>query len=392
MKKRVIFTAMVLMTGWTLAGCGNENAAATEPIAQETEAPVTSASEENIETEEVQEEEATEVTASIDASVQYEDPDTLPQYTYQGTEEYLDVISDYMVTTYAQESFGDEADVFIPYSIIAETDETNPEDILVYGEYDIDGYDLRNSTLTSSCGARNRGVFHLKKDESGNISVTDADLPPTDEESEELFAPVEAAYEKLTALSDEEVTAVRATAIAEYINTNGLYITQWQDYGRKPVTVLNAPETPEDEQFYDYKSSLGYEITYDLREFSVDESSDSDMFGKVEEEYTGTFMVVQKAASGDAAAALTDAASESGISDVEITDAVIGDGIACSRAAWDEKLEDGRIFRYIGYSVSTDEDVLVLLLETTCEDGGNEMSEEELDQLFEDTLSTFEPV
>lgn len=389
MKKRVIFTAMVLMTGWTLAGCGNENIAATQPTAQETEATEISASEENIETEDSKEEEATEDTASIDGSAQYEDPDALPQYTYQGTEEYLDVISDYMVTTYAQESFGDQADVFIPYSIIAETDETDPEDILVYGEYDIDGYDLRNSTLTSSCGARNRGVFHLKKDDSGSISVSDADLPPTDEESEELFAPVEAAYEKLTALSDEEVTAVRATAIAEYINTNGLYITQWQDYGRKPVAVLNAPETPEDEQFYDYKSGLGYEITYDLREFSVNEDSDSDMFGKVEEEYTGTFMVVQKAA-GDAAAALTDAASESGISDVEITDAVIGDGIACNRAAWDEKLEDGRIFRYIGYSVPTDEGALVLLLETTCEDGGNEMSAEELDQLFEYTLSTFD--
>ena len=125
--------------------------------------------------------ESSDATAALN---EYGNPYDLPVYVYTGDEPYLDVISEYMVTTYAEENFGTDADadVYIPYSFISGTDETNPEDILVYGEYDIDGYKLRNTTLVSINGSRNRGVFHLKKESDGSYTVIEADLPPTEED------------------------------------------------------------------------------------------------------------------------------------------------------------------------------------------------------------------
>ncbi len=387
MKKRILSAAAIATAAMLLTGCGANNQEVSQPtetVSSEAVSEVTGQQETAADTE--PETASEEVTAQAVAT-EYEDPANLPRYTYQGTEEYLDVISEYMVTEYAK-NFGDGAGVFIPYSFIVEKDETDPADILVYGEYDIDGYDLRNSTLVSSCGARNRGVFHLKKDDNGTVTVTEADLPETEDESMKLFEPVKSAYDELVALTEDDLTAGRATAIAEYVNTNGLNILQWQDYCEAPVAVLNAPETPEEQEFYHYESPLGYALTYDLRAFTLRPSAESDMYGKVEDSYTGTFMDIRKAASMDPAQALNKVISQSGASDVSVTETSIGDGITCSRAEWEEKLDDGRSFLYIGYGVPAGEDTIVLMLETTFEKGSNEITLEELDQIFASTLET----
>lgn len=388
MKKRMIPAAALVSAAMIFTGCGAQTGETAQPAETAATEASSVATEQQAEAAVTESETAAEETETQTMTMAYEDPANLPVYTYQGTEEYLDVISDYMVKEYAK-NFGDGADVFIPYSFIVEKDETDPSNILVYGEYDIDGYELRNTTLVSSCGARNRGVFHLKKDDNGTVTITEAELPETDNESMKLFEPVKNAYAKLTALTDEDITACRATAIAEYVNTNGLNILQWQDYGKSPVAILNAPETPEEDQFYAYESPLGYGIAYDLRAFTLHASPESDLYGKVEEDYTGTFMDVKKVTSIDPVTALNNEISEKGASDVTVTDASIGDGVACSQAEWEEKLDDGRSFLYMGYAVPDGEDTLVLMMEITCEEGADENTAVELGQLFASTLATF---
>ncbi len=388
MKKRMIPAAATVIAAMLITGCGTQNAQTpqpSEPASSETPSVVTEQQEQDVSAEPAATEEESE---DAEETLAYEDPSSLPVYTYAGTEDYLDVISEYMVTEYAK-NFGGGADVFIPYSFVVEKDEKDPSDILVYGEYDIDGYDLRNTTLVSSCGARNRGVFHLKKDDDGSVTVTEADLPETEAESVKLFEPVEDAYAKLTALTDDDIASCRATAIAEYVNTNGLNILQWQDYCQSPVSIINAPETPEEDEFYDYESPLGYGITYDLRAFSLHASNDSDMYGEVSDTYTGTFMDVKKVTSTNPADALNDEISNSGVSDVTLADATIGDGITCSKAEWEEKLDDGRSFLYIGYAVPVGDDSIVVMLDGTYEKGTNEITLEGLEQLFASTLETF---
>ena len=192
-------------------------------------------------------------------------------------------------------------------------------------------------------------------------------------------------------MTDDDITKAHAEAVAEYVNTNGLNITQWQAYGRAPVAVLNAPETQEKDEIYTYESPKGYGLTYDLRQYTLGESDESDMYGKVEEgdTYSGTLLLVEKMSSMDPEAAMKDAMKQAGVSDAEITDASIGSDIACSRAEWQETLDDGRIFYYIGYCVPMDNDTLRIRLETTYQKGVNEMTMDDLEQLFAPMMESF---
>ncbi len=383
-----VLAAVMLMT----TGCGAETSTEAQPESPAAETGSSETSETAGQTTTADTGESSldsyESPDAADALNDYGNPYNLPKYVYTGDEPYLDVISEYMVTTYAEEGFGTEADVYIPYSFISGTDESNPEDILVYGEYDIDGYELKNTTLVSINGARNRGVFHLKKESDGAYTVVSADLPPTEMESVELFSDTDGLYEKLSALTEEEIEAKRTDAIAGYIKANSaLNITQWQDYGWEPEAIPGTA-TSEEAQFYTLSSDKGYSITYDLRAYSMSESSDSDMLGKVEEDYTGTFMLIRKSAKNDADEAINEVLAEMGAAASEITDAAIGNGLVARRTAWDENLDDGRIFRYICYAVPSDNSVLLVMLETTYEPGVNEMSLDDLDASFKPTLDT----
>ncbi len=319
----------------------------------------------------------------------YEDPASLPRYVYGGSEKYLDVISDHMIKSW-EELFGDAgADVSIPFSIIAYVDDKDPQDILAYGTYNINGFDLYNTTLCSANGAWNAGIYHLKTNDDGSFTVTKAELPQTDEESKQLFKGVPDLYDKISELMDKECNNKLEEAIAEYVSLNNLYITQWQDNSKEPVAVKGAKETPKEAQFYQYDSSLGYRITYDLRELFLNASDVDDMYSKVEndDKWTGTLMVVARTEGSDTEAAVKEILSDAGAKDIKVEEAVLA-GMPCSRAEYDNKLEDGRIFRYICYGLKVNDGCLVFKLETTVEKGVSEMSTEELDKLYEPTLSS----
>ena len=318
----------------------------------------------------------------------YDDPKSLPAFKYTGNGLYMDVISDYLVDM-AREYGGGDSDVYIPFGTVVQIDDSDPSDIIAYGIYSYDGYKLLNTTLVSTSGARNYGAFHLEKGEDGKVSIASADLPEVEEESREVFAPVPGLYEKIIALSDEKLDVLREETIASYVNTTGLNITQWQDYGHDPKPVINAPDTPEEAQHYTFTSPIGYTMTYDLREYTLQSTEEDDMYGKVEEGFTGTLMVVKKHSGSDTGAAIEQALSGVGATDLAAADDTIGDNIPCRRAEYDEQLEDGRIFRYVCYAVPSGSDVITVLIETTVEKGVSEMSVEELKEEFKDMLESF---
>ncbi len=386
-KKRVLIT--VLLTAVILtAGCGTQSTPAPQPAeseAVEAVSPATEAQKADAQPEmEAIEEAGTEETASAE----YEDPSGLPTYTYTGTEDYLDVISEYMVTEYAKK-YPEQVSVFIPYSIVVETDDSNPDDILVYGEYALYGYDLRNTTLIRICGARNGGIFHLQKADDGTVTVVKAELPETDDETEKLFSSARNAYDKIKSLTDEDFTEARATAIAEYVNTNGLHIDQWQDALQPPVVVLNAPEPKETDEFYTFESPKGYSLTYDLREILLDEKMD--IYGKIDEDNpnTGTFLVVEKWTSADPETVLKDEMKKFNVTDAEITDATIGNDLACITTQFQLDQDNGESYYYIGYAIPMGDDTLCVWLETIYQEGVNEMTMDDLAQLFAPMLKSF---
>ncbi|MBQ8665468.1 MAG: hypothetical protein IJ526_01215 [Lachnospiraceae bacterium] len=321
----------------------------------------------------------------------YDDPKSLPLYKYQGDDKYLGVISDYMIAEDMEMNGENAADVYIPYSIIAHTDERNPDDILVYGSFNRCGYDLLNSTLVAVSGSWDAGIFHLKKTGDGDYEVTGADLPMTEQESIKLFDPLPGLYDKLMATFDETGDELRQEEIAKYINTNGLYITQWQEYGYAPKPVLNAPPTPEEENFYTHTSQMGYSLTYDLRKFSYRGDATGESYLKIEPDatWTGTSMNVNSFDTEDAEKAIAEALSFTDAESFDISDSVFGDNISCKRAVYDEDISDGRIFRYICYAVPAGDKTITIYLHTAVQEGVSELTVEELEKTFEETLKTF---
>lgn len=379
MKKYKYMFLPALIVSLLLAGCGAKQPAQ--------DAPVESAGTE-VATEPASGEDDKEVVATDNSDTKYEDINSIPAYKYTGDKKYMDAISDYLVKNEIEISGDSHAKLYIPYGLIAETDESDPSKIIAYGVFGIDGYDLLNTTLFSVQASVTAGSVTLKTLDDGSFEVTGSDLPYTEEESEEVFKPVKGLYEKITKLYDEPLRKEREDAIAGYVNSNDLYITQFQDYGHLPVQINGAKETPEDAQFYDFKSKLGYSMTYDLRRYSV-MSSDDDLYGKVEDEWTGTLMVVDKYDTKDADEAIAKSLEFSNAGKLESSDATIGDGIACKRAAYDETIEDGRIFRYVVYAVPVDDGALTVKIETTVEKGVSEMTVEELEEEFKSMLATF---
>ena len=372
MKKRMAFVLSLLILSLSVLGCG----------AKETAAPATDTPDGDVNgsaVEDVAEEPVENASVSL----------PLPAYKYTGEEEYLAEISDYLIDYYGKEAGLDDLDVLIPYSIIVQTDENSEDDIVVYGSFNIDGYTLRNTTLCSGPGARSYGIFHISKAD-GNVTITDGQLSQTYYDMQDMFSPIDGMLDKINALSDEDIEKARVQSIEEYVTSNNLGITQWQDFARAPEAIAGATTSDEDEM-YTFKSNFDYEITYDLRKITLSSiGEEGDMFGRVEngDFYSGTFMVICTSAYSDPEKAVYENNTDISPKDLEFTDTKIG-SYPAKRAEWAEKTDDGSEMRYVFYGIDVTETVITVKLSTTHSDKVPEMSIEELDEFFADTLATF---
>ncbi len=321
---------------------------------------------------------------------QYEDPHSLPPYKYTGDDPVEGAVIDYMMSDESEmKPPVDRSDLIIPFVMIADKNESDPEDILVFAYYGIEGFKLYNTNLLSVTGSWGEGIFHLKK--SGDAySVESAELPLVYEDVQEIFGPYKEEYEKLSAFTDDERDEAADRAASDYINENHLYITERQSYGWPIKEISNTPGTPADAQFYTYQSPLGYSLTFDMRKLCLSEDMDSDSYGEVNSgTYTGTLMIIKKSKAKDAEDAIKEEAKSSESEASDISSASIGDGIECKRGVWNVELEDGRIFRYICYAVPCDDGIMDVIIETTYEKGVSEMSTQDLDDYFAGTLASF---
>ena len=372
MKKRMAFVLSLLILSLSVLGCG----------VKETAAPATDTPDGDVNgsaVEDVAEEPAENASVSL----------PLPAYKYTGDEEYLAEISDYLIDYFGKEAGLDDLDVLIPYSIIVQTDENSEDDIVVYGSFNIDGYTLRNTTLCSGPGARSYGIFHISKAD-GNVTITDGQLSQTYYDMQDMFSTIDGMLDKINALSDEDIEKARVQSIEEYVTSNNLGITQWQDFGRAPEAIAGATTSDEDEM-YTFKSNFDYEINYDLRKITLSSiGEEGDMFGRVEsgDFYSGTFMVICTSAYSDPEKAVYENNTDISPKDLEFTDTTIG-SYPAKRAEWTEKTDDGSEMRYVFYGIDVKETVITVKLSTTHSEKVPEMSIEELDEFFADTLATF---
>ncbi len=204
----------------------NEDAAEEETaVEEETETPVEETEETAVEEETA---EAAEESSEISELPAYEYPD-------KGSTSYG--ICKYLVEEVSKDY--DEAKVCIPYFIEIATDNSNPDDILIYGDYWIDNYNLEGDTLVTESGGNYPGLMHLKKTDDG-YEVTAFDVVEDGEDgmasAKEIFGDY---YDKyLETMEDSESRDnTRVEFMSEYVLANELPITQYQDYGWDPVPL-----------------------------------------------------------------------------------------------------------------------------------------------------------
>lgn len=161
----------------------------------------------------------------------------LPAYEYPGPELFYSVLYQYLIDELGKNY--DEAEVTIPSPVIVEQDESDPEDIRVWGDFWIMNYNLDGDILECVSGGSYPGVIHIKSDYDG-YTVTGMEIVEDGsdftESAERIFG--EHYDEFMKIYSDSEYKEeIRAQIIANYVAANDLNITAYQDYGQDPVEL-----------------------------------------------------------------------------------------------------------------------------------------------------------
>ena len=131
-----------------------------------------------------------------------------------------------------------EADVSIPTVSIVNVDYTNPDEIVVKGDFWIDNYNIEGDTLSCVSGGNFPGVMHIS---TADYTVTAfdpvADGADFDKSAQEPFGDDYDAF--MEVYSDDGAHAeLRKITVSDYVNLNGLdEIIQFQDFGQDPVEL-----------------------------------------------------------------------------------------------------------------------------------------------------------
>ena len=392
MRKKAALAAAFCVFAFGMVGCQKPatNVNTTEATTAAVEESTTAAPQETEETSQ----ETTEAAKEEETTASEPDYPTLPlpEYHYNGPEdwaEYADGVSHFLV----ENSFGDVApDLTICVPIVLKADDSDPKDVKLWGEFYVEGFNLVKTSLLNVNGGSFGGVAHLDTTKGGPI-VTDFDFLEDgagfDASLEELFGKegLKDAYLEASNERDKYL----AEALANYINTNGLYITQYQEYGWAPVPVLNAPPTKDEDQIVDYEGSYDYTAKYDMREICSYETGESDMFCNVDsKEWNEFLIVVYKAESKDIDSAITEL--RAGLAD-ENAELKRTDGVTfldiegCTTLISEGPYKEGDAV-YVNYFVPRGDDLLVLKISSTySEDEKIQMS---TDAIIEDFLGNME--
>ena len=163
-----------------------------------------------------------EETAEPEATTPAEEPAVDgAAYGYAGTDPVEAAVYKYVVEELGKNY--DASDASIPVVQIVNVDDSDPNNVVVYGDFWINY----------------PGVMHVSKDgDTYTVSSFDmvADGSGFEASAKELFGDNYDAFMK--AYSDDVTRAEQRTAtVSDYVSLNGLEVTQYQDYGWDPVQL-----------------------------------------------------------------------------------------------------------------------------------------------------------
>ena len=119
------------------------------------------------------------------------------------------------------------------------TDESNPNDILVWGDFWVFNYELSGDTLKTVSGGSHPGLMHVKKTDS-RYEVTGFDAVVDGagnlESAKKIFGDKFDVYQEFTG-ADEKREMERLRFTADYVKKHNLSAKVLQDYGWPAVEL-----------------------------------------------------------------------------------------------------------------------------------------------------------
>lgn len=196
--KMWMMSAILILSGASMTSCGNKNASQNET---QEEAPAQT------------EVEVAEVATSLTA------------------------VDDYLVNEIGKNY--EPTEVTIPYAFVVSIDESNPDDILVWGDFWVFNYDIAGDTLKTASGGSYPGLMHVKKTDNG-FEVFDFDVVEDGagnmESAKRIFGDKYDAFWELNS-NHEKRDEMRLRYTADFVKKHNLPVKMLQDYGWPAVAL-----------------------------------------------------------------------------------------------------------------------------------------------------------
>ena len=161
-------------------------------------------------------------------------------YGYAGDDPVEAACYQYMVEEIAPQY--SEAEISIPTVIIVHEDFTPEDEVLVYGDFWVENYNVDGDTLKSVSGGNHPGCMHVSKSDY-TVTAFDAVADGGDFESsaKEIFGEHYEDFMKVYGDSDARAENRKIT-VSDYVNLNHLDIKYYQDEGWDPVELYHSAE------------------------------------------------------------------------------------------------------------------------------------------------------
>jgi len=152
--------------------------------------------------------------------------------TVEQAETYLTAIEKFLTDSIG--SMYSQGEMCIPYCDYISADESNPDDIVVLGDFWVMNYNQAGDTLKTVSGGNHPGKLHIIKDADGHYSIASFEVvedgSKNTESAKRIFADKYPEYQAAQS-NDREREIIRAAAIAKYVREHGIAAKLYQDYG-----------------------------------------------------------------------------------------------------------------------------------------------------------------
>ena len=163
-------------------------------------------------------------------------------FKYTGDDKYLGAICDDIVNDVGPMYHPDDKKTIeIPSPYIAKIDDSDKNDIKVYGDFWVYGYALDGTTFVFENGGSYPGCYHLKE-EDGKVSFVSKEIADDgsnfDSSLKKICGDDEELYKKIMAKDEAKDKQNRIDYVKMYAKDNNLKITSIKDYGW-PIIIFD---------------------------------------------------------------------------------------------------------------------------------------------------------